>query len=53
MGNRIKNGLNNAGKGIKGVFVKVDDKVSQSVDGKHISNGGATSPRPGATSPRN
>ncbi len=44
LGNRLKASLNRTGEAIKGTFTKVDDKVSQSVDGKHISNGGV-SPR--------
>ena len=49
-GNRVKAGFSNVGSGFKSLFQKTDDKISQSVDGKHKSNGGV-SPR-GATSPR-
>lgn len=43
-GNKVKTSFSNAGAAIKGVFHKTDQKISQSVDGKHKSNGGV-SPR--------
>jgi hypothetical protein len=67
-GNKLKAGFSNMGQGIKvgqcrllgsfdsvlwqGAFVKTDQKISQSVDGKHKSNGGVP-PRDGDKSPRN
>ncbi len=43
-GNKVKATFSNAGQGIKNIFHKTDQKISQSVDGKHKSNGGV-SPR--------
>jgi hypothetical protein len=48
-GNKVKKSFGNAGQGIKNVFHKTDQKISQSVDGKHKSNGGV-SPRDQAPS---